>query len=81
MIDSIESVKSLLDKGYLTTKGALFMIFELFRQQERNLLDPDDLINTLNISKPTFYKVTKEIQNQEGWKFKVGRTISIETDN
>ena len=81
MIYSIESVKSLLEKGYLTNKGALFMIFELFRQQERSPLDPDELVQILNISKATFYKVAKEIQNQEGWKFKVGRTISIETND
>jgi len=74
----VQKAKMMLDQGYLTSKGALYMIFESLKQQGVKSVDPDELMEFLKLNKATFYKARKEIESQQGWKFRTGRTITLE---
>jgi hypothetical protein len=73
--EAIEKAKALLDAGYVTTKGALFMIILSLKDLGIEMIKVQ-IIEMLGISKAAFYKARKEIQEQEGWKL-TGKTSSI----
>lgn len=73
-----QKAKTMLDQGYLTSKGALYMILESFREKGIKSIDQDELVKFLNLSKATFYKARKEIESQQGWKLRMGRTLNLE---
>ena len=72
-----ERAKVLLDAGYITVKGALFVILLGLKELGIKQLNHTELIETLGISKSAFYKAKKEIEEQEGWKLKAAREISM----
>jgi len=76
--EAFQKAKMMLDQGYLTSKGALYMIFESLKKQGIKSVNQDEMMNFLNLNKATFYKARKEIESQQGWKFKTGRTITLE---
>ena len=71
-----ERAKVLLDAGYITIKGALFVILLGLEELGVNKLDPREVIETLGISHASFYRVKREIEEQEGWTLS-GRGIML----
>ena len=72
-----ERAKVLLDAGYITIKGALFVILLGLEELGVNELDPREVIETLGISPASFYRVKREIEQQEGYKIKSHRYSTL----
>jgi len=70
-----ERAKVLLDAQYITIKGALFIVLLGLKELGIKKLDPKEVIETLGISHASFYRVKKEIEEQEGWNLSGRGTI------
>ena len=75
----IEGTKELLDKGYITAKGAIF--FGLLSLKEAGIEEvyPGEMVKILGINKSTFYRAKREVEEQEGWRLRVRREIQLRT--
>jgi len=71
-----ERAKVLLDAEYITIKGALFVILLGLKELGIKQLNPKEVIEILGISRASFYRVKREIEEQEGWTLS-GRGIML----
>jgi hypothetical protein len=75
----LEGTRELLDKGYITTKGAIFFGLLSLKDAGVEEVHPGEMIKILGISKSMFYRAKREIEEQEGWKLRARREIQLRT--
>ena len=68
----IKNARVLLDKGYFTTKGA---IYHVLTHEEGVTFE--EIIEGLGISHSAYYRARRQIQEQQGLKIKRTREISL----
>ncbi len=72
-----KSARELLDKGYVTTRGALFFLILNLKELGIEEIDPHEVVEILGISGAAYYKAKRAIQEKEGWDLKSTRGIRL----
>jgi len=75
----LKSTRELLDKGYITVKGAIFFGLLSLKDVGVEEVDPGEMIEILGISKSMFYRAKSEIEEQEGWRLRPRSGIQLHT--
>jgi len=75
----LEGTRELLDKGYITTRGAVFFGLLSLKDVGVEEIHPKEMIRLLGISRSMFYRAKKEIEEQEGWRLRARREIQLRT--
>jgi len=75
----LESTRDLLKKGYITVKGAIFFALLGLKDLGFEEVHPEEMIRILGISRSTFYRAKREIEEQEGWGLRARREIQLRT--
>jgi hypothetical protein len=73
----LESTRKLLDKGYITAKGAIFFALLSLRELGVEEIHPEEMIRALGMSRSTFYRNKREIEEKEGWGLRARREIQL----
>jgi len=73
----LESTRELLDKGYITAKGAIFFGLLSLKDVGVEEVEPRKMMRILGISKSMFYRAKREIEEQEGWRLSPRSVIQL----